>query len=60
MINRESVAKDLYETYCAAVGGVAFNRDPLPKWDEFRNDEKKQKQAEAWLATADRAMELLG
>lgn len=33
MINRETVAKELYETYCTAVGGVAFNGDKLPDWE---------------------------
>lgn len=59
MISQESVAQDLYTIYCAAVGGVAFNGDPLPSWEEFRADPKKDKQAQAWLATADRAIQLL-
>ena len=59
MINREIVANELYTTYCAAVGGVAFNGDPLPAWAEFAADESKSKQSEAWLAAADRVMELL-
>ena len=40
----------LYDTYCKAVGGVAFNGDPLPDWDTFRADPGKRKQVEAWLA----------
>ena len=60
MINRETVAKVLYEEYCEAVGGVAFNGDPLPDWDTFYADPSKAKQSNAWLATADRAMKLLG
>jgi len=59
MINREQVAKELYDTYCAAVGGVAYNGDTLPSWEEFSTDPTKQRQSEAWLATADRAMDLL-
>lgn len=59
MINREIVAEELYTAYCAAVGGVAFNGDPLPAWKEFAADPAKTKQSEAWLATADRAMQLL-
>ena len=59
MINREIVAKDLYETYCEAVGGVAFNGDPLPSWEEFSQDPNKTKQSNAWLVTADRAIALL-
>lgn len=37
-----------YASYCAAVGGKAFNGDPLPKWEEFANDPAKKKQAAAW------------
>ena len=59
MINREIVAEELYTTYCAAVGGFAFNGDPLPTWVEFSTDPLKTKQSEAWLAAADRAMDLL-
>ena len=59
MINREIVAKELYTHYCTAVGGVAFNGDPLPDWEEFSTDPTKKKQSDAWLATADRALELL-
>jgi hypothetical protein len=59
MINREIVAKELYTTYCAAVGGKAFNGDPLPDWETFVADESKKKQADAWLAAADRALQLL-
>jgi hypothetical protein len=59
MINRETVAKAIYTTYCAAVGGKAFNGDPLPDWETFSADETKQVQVNAWLAAADRAIELL-
>ncbi len=59
MINRETVAEELYTTYCAAVGGVAFNGDPLPDWATFAADPTKEKQSSAWLAAADRAMALL-
>ena len=59
MINRNIVANELYTAYCAAVGGVAFNGDLLPNWDTFVADLTKTKQSEAWLATADRAMQLL-
>jgi len=59
MINEEDVAEDLYTTYCLAVGGLAYNGDPLPTWVEFFNDPTKEKQSAAWLATAKRAMELL-
>ena len=56
-MNRNTVAAELYTTYCAAVGGVNFNGDPLPTWDEFSTDEGKAKQVNAWLAMADAALE---
>lgn len=59
MINRETVAKELYETYCTAVGGVAHDGGKLPDWETFAADPAKAKQANAWLASADRAIELL-
>lgn len=51
----DDIAKDLYTTYCEAVGGVAFNNDPLPTWEEFRADTSKQKQSDAWVQVAIRA-----
>ena len=60
MINRYIVAEELYTAYCAAVGGVAFNGDPLPDWVTFSSDPSKEKQSSAWLAAADRAIQLLG
>jgi len=59
MINREYIAGELYTAYCKAVGGKAFNGDPLPDWETFYTDENKAKQAEAWLVAADRAIQLL-
>jgi hypothetical protein len=50
---KTEIAKLLYETYCAAVGGKAFNGDPLPAWDEFVADEKKKLQSDAWLKAAE-------
>jgi hypothetical protein len=46
------VASKLYTHYCAAVGGKAFNGDPLPAWGEFLKDPAKEKQALAWLSLA--------
>lgn len=51
-MNDDEIAGILYESYCAAVGGVAFNGDKLPSWDEFSIDPAKQKQSDAWRATA--------
>lgn len=42
----------LYETYCEAVGGEAFNGIPLPSWCEMSNDPSKVKQTEGWQAVA--------
>lgn len=48
----EAKAGELYAAYCAAVGGKAFNGDQLPAWDEFRKDESKTLQANAWRSAA--------
>jgi len=48
----EKIAGELYETYCLAVGGVAFNGDALPTWEEFGSDSTKTKQSNAWRAVA--------
>ena len=53
----EKLANILYTRYCVEVGGLAFNGDPLPTWAEFGSDPKKQKQANAWRAVADAAIE---
>lgn len=55
----ECLAEKLYTTYCAAVGGVAFNGDTLPTWEEFSADPDKQKQIIAWLDVAATAKETL-
>lgn len=59
MEKREYIAREMYDAYCAAVGGKAFNGDDLPKANEFFMDETKQKQANAWRIAADKAIELL-
>lgn len=59
MIDRIYIASELYRAYCEAVGGKAFNGDPLPDWETFYTDDTKAKQANAWLAAADRAIQLL-
>lgn len=48
----EAIAETLYETYCKAVGGKAFNGDPLPNWKEFAADPKKKPQADGWREVA--------
>lgn len=55
----EELAELLYERYCRAVGGVAFNGDPLPNWATFTTDPNKQKQASGWRAVAEAACDEL-
>lgn len=50
--NCEELARLMYDNYCGAVGGKAFNGDPLPKSDEFFTDASKTKQANAWRSAA--------
>lgn len=50
----------MYDVYCEAVGGKAFNGDDLPKAGEFFNDESKKKQATAWLKAAEHATIFMG
>ena len=54
-INLNFLAGVLYTEYCEAVGGKAFNGDPLPDWSTFSNDPTKTKQSNAWLKTAEKA-----
>lgn len=58
-ITIEQLAEQLYTRYCAEVGGVAFNGDPLPSWIDFSRHPAKQKQANAWRKTAELAINLL-
>lgn len=55
----EQLARHMYDDYCTAVGGKAFNGDPLPKSDEFFTDENKTKQATAWIVTAQSAVSFI-
>jgi len=50
-----NLAGEMYTAYSTAVGGKAFNGDPLPDWRTFRADPEKQKQALAWIAAANAA-----
>ena len=45
-------AIELYDIYTAAVGGKAWNGDPLPCGKHFMSDPTKQKQADGWRAVA--------
>lgn len=55
-MNIEQLAEYLYHDYCAAVGGKAFNGDPLPTWADFRSDPKKRLQSNAWIVVAESAV----
>lgn len=57
--SKEDLAHRLYDDYCKAVGGKAFNGDSLPPSSEFFADETKQKQADAWRVVADTATKIL-
>lgn len=56
---QSTLAKLMYDDYCEAVGGKAFNGDPLPNSREFFNDESKKKQSNAWLVCAETAINYL-
>lgn len=49
-------AGQLYDTYCVAVGGKAFDGAPLPSWEEFSKDPSKEKQVNAWCLVAERSL----
>ena len=54
----EDHANLLYSVYCEAVGGVAFNGDPLPSWEDFAADPNKKRQSDAWRSVAVQSREL--
>ncbi len=60
MPDMEKVAGELYDEYCAKVGGKNFKGDPLPTWIEFRADKSKSKQSDAWVAVAHLAFSICG
>ena len=55
-MNTKIYAQTLYTAYCEAVGGRAYNGQPLPTAEEFWNDPAKTAQAKAWEAVAEKAM----
>ncbi len=59
MTNINALAAELYDTYCVAVGGKAFNGDKLPLWSEFSTDPNKTLQADAWRVVALTALRLI-
>lgn len=52
----EELARLMYDNYCEAVGGKAFNGDPLPSSGEFFSDTSKTKQANAWRIASETAI----
>lgn len=52
----ESLAMQMYDDYCAAVGGKAYDGRPLPTAEEFFSDDSKAKQVRGWLAAAGSAL----
>lgn len=56
----EESAGQLYDHYCAAVGGKAYDGRPLPAWKEFRADVTKKKQSDAWVEVAKLAESIYG
>lgn len=52
-LSAAELAGKLYTVYCAAVGGKAFDGNPLPSWREFANDPAKVKQSDAWIKVAE-------
>lgn len=45
-------AKLSYEAYSKGVGGVAYNGDPLPTWEEILADPSKEKIVLGWKSVA--------
>lgn len=58
-MGNDDLAKVMYDAYNAAVDGVAFNGDKLPSSEEFFADQTKQKQVNAWRASANAAYQFL-
>lgn len=54
--DKEQFACKLYDVYCEAVGGKAWDGRPLPTSEEFFYDATKAKQADAWRAVAEFAL----
>lgn len=50
MATVDQAAEAAYEAYTTAVGGVAFNGDPLPDWATQR--QRNPRIADAWRAAA--------
>jgi hypothetical protein len=51
-VTDDEVGRIAWDTYSKAVGGKAFNGDPLPTWDVMCKDEKKENLVVAWKRAA--------
>jgi len=58
-MTKEDLPRALYSTYCKSVGGVAYNGNLLPMWEDLKLDKSKEKIVAAWEATAETAWNLL-
>lgn len=58
MVDDTILAGEMYTAYCAAVGGKAYNGDPLPDWPTLCDDPSKQKIVAGWMAAANAAHEM--
>jgi len=58
-MKRANVAGRLYDEYCKAVGGLAYDGKPLPVWHVFYSDSAKRKQANAWIHIAGLAEDII-
>ena len=52
----ETWVSQMYFVYCREVGGVAYDGNPLPDWETFKNDPAKKKQCHAWYAMGKAAL----
>lgn len=55
----DGLAEIAYTAYCEAVGGVAFNGDALPTWEQQRQRED-QKIPDAWIAAVNAVCAAVG
>lgn len=52
-LKHEKLAKQLWDTYRAHVGGTAVDNRILPDWNTFRSDPEKSRQSAGWLKMAE-------
>lgn len=59
MIDIPTIAGQLYEEYCYAVGGCSYDGQPLPSWESFNDDPTKSVQSNAWVQVGRKAVNML-